>query len=33
LKKRPAVAEGMSIELHPGAEMFYQRALTSMTRP
>ena len=26
LKKRPTVAEGMSIELHPGAEMFYERA-------
>ena len=26
LKKRPTIAEGMSIELHPGAEMFYQRA-------
>jgi TRAP transporter TAXI family solute receptor len=26
LKTRPTVAEGMSIELHPGAEMFYQRA-------
>ncbi len=26
LKKPPTVAEGMSIELHPGAEMFYQRA-------
>jgi TRAP transporter TAXI family solute receptor len=25
LKKRPTVAEGMSIELHPGAETFYQR--------
>jgi TRAP transporter TAXI family solute receptor len=25
LKKRPTVAEGMSIELHPGAELFYQR--------
>jgi TRAP transporter TAXI family solute receptor len=26
LKKRPTVADGMSIELHPGAELFYQRA-------
>jgi TRAP transporter TAXI family solute receptor len=26
LSKRPTVADGMSIELHPGAEMFYQRA-------
>jgi TRAP transporter TAXI family solute receptor len=26
LKKRPTVADGMAIELHPGAEMFYQRA-------
>jgi TRAP transporter TAXI family solute receptor len=26
LKKRPSIAEGMSIELHPGAETFYQRA-------
>jgi len=25
LKKRPTVAEGLSIDLHPGAEMFYQR--------
>jgi len=25
LKKRPTVADGMSIDLHPGAEMFYQR--------
>jgi TRAP-type uncharacterized transport system substrate-binding protein len=26
VKKRPTVADGMSIELHRGAEMFYQRA-------
>jgi uncharacterized protein len=26
LKKRPTTADGMSIELHPGAEMFYRRA-------
>jgi TRAP-type uncharacterized transport system substrate-binding protein len=26
LKKRPTIADGMSIDLHPGAEMFYQRA-------
>jgi TRAP transporter TAXI family solute receptor len=26
LRKRPTVADGMSIELHPGAEMFYERA-------
>jgi TRAP transporter TAXI family solute receptor len=26
LKERPTTADGMSIELHPGAEMFYRRA-------